>query len=65
MGIHAYGKRSRDPQRELIRRIVPAIISPELWQQAQDALQQNFQWATRNSKHDYLLRGLLKRAFCG
>lgn len=65
MGLHIYGKRSPDAHREQIRREVLPIVSPELWQQAQEALQQNLRWAKRNGKHNYLLSGLLKCGFCG
>jgi len=65
MGIHEYGKRTKDPHKELIRREVPAIVSPELWHKAQETLRQNFFWAGRNVKRDYLLRGLIRCGFCG
>jgi site-specific DNA recombinase len=40
---------------------VPAIVSPELWQAAQDAVQAQSGNHTRNEKLPYLLRGLI---FC-
>lgn len=64
MGIHSYGKRSKKP-RELIDREVPAIVSQELWYQAQEVLKNNFLWAKRNTKREYLLRGLIKCGSCG
>ncbi|WP_039944451.1 recombinase family protein [Thermicanus aegyptius] len=63
-GIHYYGKRT-NKKRELIKREVPAIVSEELWQKAQDALKQNQIEAMRNSKRKYLLRGLIKCGVCG
>lgn len=64
MGIHIYGKRSKG-KRELIERQVPAIVPPELWHKAQETLKNNFFWAKRNSKREYLLRGLIKCGICG
>lgn len=66
MGVHHWGKRptDRNKPKELVRREVPAIVSLELWQQAQDALRKNFVWSKRNAKNDYLLKGLLKCGFC-
>jgi site-specific DNA recombinase len=45
---------------------VPALADPELWQLAQEQLARNREKATRhNTKHDYLLRGLLVCGQCG
>lgn len=63
-GIHYYGKRT-NKKREVIKREVPAIVSEELWQKAQDAMKQNQIEAMRNSKRKYLLRGLIKCGTCG
>jgi len=63
-GIHYYGKRSKEP-REIIEREVPAIVSPELWNKAQETLRNNFLWSKRNSKREYLLRGLINCGICG
>jgi site-specific DNA recombinase len=66
MGVHHWGKRTsdRNKPKELIRREVPAIVSPEVWQQAKDALRKNYVWSPRNSKNNYLLKGMLKCGFC-
>ena len=50
---------------ELISQEVPAIISPELWHQAQHALKNRQQWAKRHAKHEYLLSSFLRCGFCG
>jgi site-specific DNA recombinase len=64
-GEHLFGGLSKKPDRERITQDVPAIVSPQLWQQAQDALRQNLQWAKRNAKREYLLSGLMRCGFCG
>ena len=59
-----YGKRS-GRERELIQRPVPAIVTEETWNQAQRTLQRNAWASPRNSKRDYLLRGLIHCGICG
>jgi site-specific DNA recombinase len=55
--------RANRPREEWIKVSVPVIIDPELWQMAQHQLAINRERAKKNnSKHDYLLRGLL---ICG
>ncbi len=44
---------------------IPAIVSRETWLAAQDQLQKNKKFAKRNSKREYLLRGLLHCSLCG
>lgn len=63
-GVHLYGKRSTR-ERELVERPVPPIVSPELWQAAQDALRRNQITAMRNATRVYLLRGKLVCELCG
>lgn len=63
-GIHYYGKRS-NKQREVIEREVPAIVPVEVWEKAQQVLKNNQIISRRNSKHQYLLRGLIKCGECG
>lgn len=63
-GIHIYGKRSKK-DRELISREVPAIVSEEMWNMAQEVLRENQIEAFRNAKRPYLLRGLIKCGMCG
>ena len=56
------------PESEWIRLpddVTPPIVSPELWQQAQDALSEIHSEATRNEKHPALLRGFVYCAVCG
>src|SRR5262249_35198326 len=64
-GVHFYGRKSKTLDSGLIPQPVPAIISPELWDQAHNAIRQNLQWAKRNARHDHLLRGLMRCGFCG
>lgn len=64
-GIHFYGRMSKKADSELVPQRAPAIVSPELWDQAQEAQQQNLQWAKRNARHDHLLRGLMRCGICG
>ncbi|WP_019120456.1 recombinase family protein [Brevibacillus massiliensis] len=63
-GIHLYGKRTKK-EREIIEREVPAIISEEIWEKAQKVLRDNQLEGVRNSKRNYLLRGLIKCGCCG
>jgi site-specific DNA recombinase len=63
-GIHTYGKRSQR-ERELIERPVPQIVTEEIWNQAQRTLTRNAWASPRNSKRDYLLRGLIRCGRCG
>jgi site-specific DNA recombinase len=44
---------------------IPAIVTRETWEAAQLQIQNNKKLATRNNKHNYLLRGLLYCALCG
>ncbi|WP_422393093.1 hypothetical protein MTBGP_11130 [Moorella thermoacetica] len=64
MGLHQYGKRTKK-NRDLIMREVPAIVSREVWEKAQQVLRENQLEATRNAKRQYLLRGLIKCGICG
>ena len=48
------------PRDEWIAVSVPSIVDTDVWQQAQRCLDQNKQRASRNNtKHDYLLRGMI------
>ena len=44
---------------------MPAIVSEQTWQTAQQVLQGNRIEATRNTRQPYLLRGLIKCGLCG
>jgi site-specific DNA recombinase len=64
MGVHEFGKRSAGP-RSIVSRTVPAIVTLETWQKAQDNLQTHFLFCARSAKRHYLLRGLIKCGVCG
>jgi site-specific DNA recombinase len=63
-GIHYYGKRTAK-NREIIARPVPAIVSEEVWERAQQTLRENQLEAARSAKRQYLLRGLIRCGMCG
>ena len=63
-GEHHYGRKTLK-QREIIIRQVPAIVEPETWDRAREALRHNQLTATRNAKRLYLLRGLITCGICG
>ena len=63
-GNHVYGKRSLK-QRELISRPVPAIVSEQDWDKAQQTLISNRILSACNANEKYLLRGLVKCDLCG
>jgi len=63
-GVHQYGKRSKR-RREIIERQVPAIVTVEIWERAQQVLRENMLFSARNAKRKYLLRGLIKCGLCG
>ena len=52
------------PKEEWIPIQVPAIVTKELWEAAQKVLTKNKFLATRNTKRDYLLRGIIKCGCC-
>lgn len=45
--------------------LTPPIIDKEVFEQAQLRLKRNFEKASRNTKHDYLLSGYIKCSVCG
>jgi site-specific DNA recombinase len=53
------------PQDEWIGVRVPAIVSADLFAHARERLAQNQQWATRNTRGEYLLRCLVSCRRCG
>jgi site-specific DNA recombinase len=69
-GVWHYGKRSQNTEglrhkndhANMIPVLVPSIIPPELWQEAQNRLSYNRENSQRNQKHQYLLS---KRIICG
>jgi site-specific DNA recombinase len=65
MGQHVFGKRSKNRNRKPITREVPAIVSLEIWQAAQEVLRTNRIMCRRNLREPFLLRGLIKCGLCG
>lgn len=63
-GLHEYGKRTKS-KRPPVTRQVPAIVSVEVWEKAQESLTANFLFSARSAKNEYLLRGLIKCGRCG
>lgn len=66
---HKTGQNTREvknnPRELWIPIEIPAIVTRELWEQAQAQMQTNKKLAKRNTKRDYLLRGLLYCSLCG
>jgi site-specific DNA recombinase len=58
-GRHSYGRRSSLAGRELVARAMPPIVSPALFEKAQQRLTHNLQWDKAHPRHSYVLRGLL------
>jgi len=56
------GKGGKRPADQQIKIAVPAIVAGPMWQAAQARREYNKQMSARNTKHEYLLRGLVK---CG
>jgi site-specific DNA recombinase len=65
MGQHLFGKRSNNKARKVIVRDVPAIVSENDWEAAQQVLASNRIMAKRNGREPYLLKGLIKCGLCG
>jgi len=57
-GVHEWGKG------EKVTRSVPALVSETTWYAAQEALKLNTKANKGNSKHDHLLKSLVKCGFC-
>jgi site-specific DNA recombinase len=53
------------PAEEWIEISVPPLVDGATWQAAQERLEMNARFAQRNSRHTYLLRGLLVCGTCG
>lgn len=58
-------KATAQDSRVVLADSAPAIVSEETWQRAQDQLEANRARASRNAKHEYLLRSLIFCAHCG
>jgi site-specific DNA recombinase len=63
-GLHLYGKRSSSG-RQAVARPVPAIVTEEVWNKAQQTVAANFLFSRRSARNQYLLRGLIKCGKCG
>ena len=63
-GARIGSSRNLRPPEEWIAVDVPAIVDLATWDQAQLRKKRNKEYAKRNSKHDYLLSGLIHCA-CG
>jgi site-specific DNA recombinase len=59
-----YGRRTNKRDREVITAPIAGLVSPALWQAAQDALAAN-QRIPKNTRRTYLLRGVVKCGLCG
>jgi site-specific DNA recombinase len=65
-GYRREAARQLRPVEEWLSITVPSILSEDEWQRAQERLQMNQKFASRNNKHHfYLLRGLLVCQECG
>jgi site-specific DNA recombinase len=63
-GIHVYGKRAVK-EREQIFRLVPPIVSEEIWDRAQLVMKKNLAFSTAGRSRFYLLRSLVVCGLCG
>ena len=60
-----YGRRSTKPGgREVISALVPPLVSPEVWEAAQQTLAQN-RIISKNTERIYLLRSVIRCGGCG
>ncbi len=67
--VRKTGQRTREiksnPRELWIPVNIPPIITREKWQMAQEQMKKNKKAANRNTKQEYLLRGILYCALCG
>jgi site-specific DNA recombinase len=59
-----YGRRTHKRDRKVIAAPIEGLVSPALWQAAQEALARNRR-CIKNSHRTYLLRGAIRCAICG
>ena len=64
-GSFVYGRHQRQSGMPSVTVPCPAIVSEDLWEQAQVRMAANLKYATRNSKRIYLLTGLVRCGRCG
>jgi site-specific DNA recombinase len=62
-GEYHYGRQT-DHERPIITSSVPALVSPEMWEEAQRQLRAN-RLMTKNPGRTYLLRSLARCSICG
>ena len=70
IGIWRFGKKiggtsKRRPLDETVTTSNPAIIDQALWEQAQAQRARNQAYSPRNTRHEYLLSGLIRCGLCG
>lgn len=63
-GEWVFGRKARTTKPSQVTCPSPPIVTPETWEQAQRHLDSNIKHATRNSKQEYMLSGLI-RCQCG
>jgi site-specific DNA recombinase len=64
-GVLRFPRYTPRPAEEWIEIGVPPLVDETTWQAAQERLEMNARFAQRNSRHRYLLRGLLVCGTCG
>lgn len=64
-GLHQYGKNATHKNSKIITRSVPAIVSDEIWQEANNTMKDNRVSCKRNTKNLYLLQGMIRCGLCG
>lgn len=62
-GVHYYGKRT-DKDRELIRRDVPALVTSDVWEKAQEVISSK-RFVKKRGTRRYLLTGMIFCESCG
>jgi site-specific DNA recombinase len=63
-GQLSYGRRTKKRDREVLVGLIEGLVSPELWQAAQDTFAANRR-CTKNTRRIYLLRGAMSCGTCG
>jgi site-specific DNA recombinase len=64
-GVLRFPRQAPRPAEEWVAIRVPPLVDDTTWQAAQERLDMNTRFATRNSRRSYLLRGLLVCGTCG
>lgn len=63
-GVRYCGRRSSRPDSQPIERPAPALLDPDLREQARAVLRRNQLLSPRNARYRYLLRGLIRCELC-